>query len=948
MKERPSYAYSERLMKQMGWSEGKGLGKNEDGSPDFIRPKKKVNTKGIGFNGVDDRWIEHQEAFDSLLSNLNDGNPAAKQDKLISVEERAFKLGGRVHYSKFLRGKDLSQKKEEDLNAIVVKRRKKKDSESVQEADVSRQEDLSGVKTHTSSMSYQEYFAQRMNASKRRKGLNENGDLQPCQKSEETVDCSGGEDGEIKSGKKSKTYEKNNAQNERTSCTDEDVVGTGLALSGVYAEDACSFQGANVQCKKKKKSKHKPSDGGENQWSEMSAKQQEERLMGDPAEIATMPEEPCWEGGASKRRRKPKHADDSEQTLHEPTASHTELYSEDVVSQRVKRKSRHKSRDGDESQAPETITSFAEGALEDDTPRRRKRSKCTAEKVSENDEQAVLETTVSQVDFHTEDSAPRVKKKSKLKPDHGSASQGLQANGSEQWGDGDYCFSEAVPSSTKHSVEDDVPKQTKKPKSQPSPSTDGILKPLTGTVLPASDFCSEESMPQQKAKKKPKHRPTPSVVDEEQPETCRKETAGTGLKEPLLELCLEEELPKRATRKPKLKASEVPDKTDKPKGHTESAEDIRAADRRSGKTSPLASGQCEAVVEQHGKSKKKLKRDLAEEEDKQIEREDYMQVGNGCTSKATVLAANAEALSEDCELRKSKQKQEEKKREDAAELHAKGKARKGSSQLQEAASKKCEQEQEQNDEYENQIEGARVKTKTASKRKPKEDTSSSETNLQQEQTNQNTKGTKRPKQGLEDIAAPKKRHSEERVVQTSNIPLKKQKEGSKSAGSKLKQEEEGTTTKPVSEKPVQASRPTFVPGHCQRNAMARSAASSHCEGPRPRRIACSLGRLETGTWEPYFKPNVNLRAIDGGTAASMAQWVVDTVEDSGNKITPYKACHLDKEAYAMMLGDHIYRWHSTSNWMQIPGYGSDSWLQGTIKFLAASMRLKHPKDAPAS
>ncbi|KAH7934743.1 hypothetical protein HPB52_000033 [Rhipicephalus sanguineus] len=863
---RKSYAYSERLMKQMGWSEGKGLGKNEDGSPDFIRPKKKVNTKGIGFNGVDDRWIEHQEAFDSLLSNLNDGNPAAKQDKLISVEERAFKLGGRVHYSKFLRGKDLSQKKEEDLNAIVVKRRKKKDSESVQEADVSRQEDLSGVKTHTSSMSYQEYFAQRMNASKRRKGLNENGDLQPCQKSEETVDCSGGEDGEIKSGKKSKTYEKNNAQNERTSCTDEDVVGTGLALSGVYAEDACSFQGANVQCKKKKKSKHKPSDGGENQWSEMSAKQQEERLMGDPAEIATMPEEPCWEGGASKRRRKPKHADDSEQTLHEPTASHTELYSEDVVSQRVKRKSRHKSRDGDESQAPETITSFAEGALEDDTPRRRKRSKCTAEKVSENDEQAVLETTVSQVDFHTEDSAPRVKKKSKLKPDHGSASQGLQANGSEQWGDGDYCFSEAVPSSTKHSVEDDVPKQTKKPKSQPSPSTDGILKPLTGTVLPASDFCSEESMPQQKAKKKPKHRPTPSVVDEEQPETCRKETAGTGLKEPLLELCLEEELPKRATRKPKLKASEVPDKTDKPKGHTE----------------------------------------------------------------------------------KSKQKQEEKKREDAAELHAKGKARKGSSQLQEAASKKCEQEQEQNDEYENQIEGARVKTKTASKRKPKEDTSSSETNLQQEQTNQNTKGTKRPKQGLEDIAAPKKRHSEERVVQTSNIPLKKQKEGSKSAGSKLKQEEEGTTTKPVSEKPVQASRPTFVPGHCQRNAMARSAASSHCEGPRPRRIACSLGRLETGTWEPYFKPNVNLRAIDGGTAASMAQWVVDTVEDSGNKITPYKACHLDKEAYAMMLGDHIYRWHSTSNWMQIPGYGSDSWLQGTIKFLAASMRLKHPKDAPAS
>ncbi|KAL1430773.1 hypothetical protein MTO96_002372 [Rhipicephalus appendiculatus] len=119
MKERPSYAYSERLMKQMGWTEGKGLGKNENGSPDFIRPKKKVNTKGIGFTGL-------------------------KKDKLISVEERAFKLGGRVHYSKFLRGKDLSQKKEEELNAIVVKRTNKKDLESVQGADVSGQEDLVG------------------------------------------------------------------------------------------------------------------------------------------------------------------------------------------------------------------------------------------------------------------------------------------------------------------------------------------------------------------------------------------------------------------------------------------------------------------------------------------------------------------------------------------------------------------------------------------------------------------------------------------------------------------------------------------------------------------------------------------------------------------------------------------------------------------------------------
>ncbi|KAL1430774.1 hypothetical protein MTO96_002373 [Rhipicephalus appendiculatus] len=163
-----------------------------------------------------------------------------------------------------------------------------------------------------------------MKASKRRRGLNEDGDSQFCQKSEETVDCSG----------------------------DDDVFVTRLALNGVYTEDAGSLQDANFQPKKKKKkSKDKSGDGGRSQCSEMSVEQQDERIMEDPAEVAAIPEEPCWEGGASKRQRKVKHADDSEQTLHEATTSRTELYSEDGVSREVKRKSRHKSRDSGESEA---------------------------------------------------------------------------------------------------------------------------------------------------------------------------------------------------------------------------------------------------------------------------------------------------------------------------------------------------------------------------------------------------------------------------------------------------------------------------------------------------------------------------------------------------------------------------------------------------------------------
>ncbi|KAL1430776.1 hypothetical protein MTO96_002375 [Rhipicephalus appendiculatus] len=411
-------------------------------------------------------------------------------------------------------------------------------------------------------------------------------------------------------------------------------------------------------------------------------------------------------------------------------------------------------------------------------------------------------------------------------------------------------------------------------------------------------------------------------------------------------------MPQRATRKPKLKASKVLDETGELKGHTESAEDTTAVDRCLGRTSPSASGQCEALFKQRGQLKK-LKRDPADEEDEQV--------GERGTSKAAVLDANTEELSKDCEHRKPKRKPEKKEKKGAAE----------SSQLQEVAAKKCEQEQEQNDENENQIGGAHVKTKTVLKQKPKEDTLSSERNPQQEQTNQNTKGNKRPKQGLEGIAAPKKCRSEQ-VVQTSNTPLKKLKGGEKSSGSKLKQKEgtttkpaakkhvkdasklvaknsEATATKPVSEEPVLGPRPTFVPGNRQRNTRAGNAASTHGKGCHPRPVACSLDKLERGIWMHYFKPNFNVQAIDSDdTAASMAQWVVDTAENSGAKVTPYKACHLDKEMYAMMLSDHIYRWHSSSNWMQIPGYGSDFWVQGIVNNLVSKMLLKRQKDASSS
>ncbi|KAM7288094.1 G patch domain-containing protein 4 [Ixodes scapularis] len=126
---------------------------------------------GIGFNGVDDRWIEHQEAFDDLLATLNGGKPPEDQQQLSSIEERSRRLGGRVHYSKFLRGKDLSQKKQKDIDAIIIKRKRDKvadDTNLEETGEEARAEEFPN--THTSNMSYQEYFARRMKDLKAARG----------------------------------------------------------------------------------------------------------------------------------------------------------------------------------------------------------------------------------------------------------------------------------------------------------------------------------------------------------------------------------------------------------------------------------------------------------------------------------------------------------------------------------------------------------------------------------------------------------------------------------------------------------------------------------------------------------------------------------------------------------------------------------------------------------
>ncbi|XP_008396142.1 PIN2/TERF1-interacting telomerase inhibitor 1 [Poecilia reticulata] len=184
--------FGQKMLEQMGWSKGKGLGRSEQGSTDHIKVKVKNNKHGLGTNAShEDNWIAHQDEFNELLAQLNDhhgqntSNEVPPDEmKSFSLEEKSKTSKKRVHYTKFTKGKDLSSRSETDLNCIFGKRTKStKDQEqgrSRSESPVESEEsgtkasselDTESItKTVTSSLSMQEYFAQRMAQLKKARG----------------------------------------------------------------------------------------------------------------------------------------------------------------------------------------------------------------------------------------------------------------------------------------------------------------------------------------------------------------------------------------------------------------------------------------------------------------------------------------------------------------------------------------------------------------------------------------------------------------------------------------------------------------------------------------------------------------------------------------------------------------------------------------------------------
>ncbi|KAF9618028.1 hypothetical protein IFM89_039425 [Coptis chinensis] len=129
-----------RLMKQMGWEEGEGLGKDKQGIKGHLRVKHKQDTTGVGLEKVNN-WAFDTSQFDNILKRLkvqvadrdddedNDDKVVKKDDSEVEVEndtsvqiqEKEVKVTrARGRYQKRERGKLVTGYSSKDLEGILV------------------------------------------------------------------------------------------------------------------------------------------------------------------------------------------------------------------------------------------------------------------------------------------------------------------------------------------------------------------------------------------------------------------------------------------------------------------------------------------------------------------------------------------------------------------------------------------------------------------------------------------------------------------------------------------------------------------------------------------------------------------------------------------------------------------------------------------------------------
>ncbi|XP_036942470.1 PIN2/TERF1-interacting telomerase inhibitor 1 [Acanthopagrus latus] len=378
--------FGQKMLERMGWSKGKGLGRTEQGSTDHIKVKVKNDNYGLGTNpSHEDNWIAHQDDFNELLAELNNHHgqnnnknteTPPEEKKGFSLEEKSKGSRKRVHYMKFTKGKDLSSRTETDLNCIFGKRAKSakeqeqesnsgdSQGETVETSATTKLDTESIAHTVTSTLSMQEYFAQRMAQIKKARGEAQSASPSVRAEADETAGPSeepspihtSTEDSEEPKKKKKKKKKKSKES------TDElEVVEENSTAPIVIENDEDQQQGPPEEKKKKKKKKSKESaevlavteensnapvikEDDEDQQQECREKKKKRKM--DENETAT--NETCSSSSEElpPSKRKKKHKKHNKET--EPLNGHEPTEDQTVEAEVVQEKKKNHKEEGDD------------------------------------------------------------------------------------------------------------------------------------------------------------------------------------------------------------------------------------------------------------------------------------------------------------------------------------------------------------------------------------------------------------------------------------------------------------------------------------------------------------------------------------------------------------------------------------------------------------------------
>ncbi|GMP96376.1 hypothetical protein CsSME_00045050 [Camellia sinensis var. sinensis] len=109
-----------RLMKQIGWEEGEGLGKEKQGIKGYVRVKNKQDTAGIGVDEPKNKWAFDTSQFDNILKRLK-VDDVQEVDTGVTTETNTVVKSTRPQgrYKKRERGKLVHAYSSEDLGGIL-------------------------------------------------------------------------------------------------------------------------------------------------------------------------------------------------------------------------------------------------------------------------------------------------------------------------------------------------------------------------------------------------------------------------------------------------------------------------------------------------------------------------------------------------------------------------------------------------------------------------------------------------------------------------------------------------------------------------------------------------------------------------------------------------------------------------------------------------------------